>query len=77
MKFMDINQALIAKKFRKPVIANWPTTGDVEYERILSVHATMPEYKVTTPSAVLKDKCGHSVTIADLKNIRLKEKSNV
>ena len=74
---MDINQALIAQKLKQPVIAYWPTSGDVEYERILSVHTSMPEYKITTPSAVLKDKCGHSVTIVDLKNIRLKEKSNV
>lgn len=73
VKVMNISQALIAQKLRQPVIANWPTIGDVEYERILSVHAVMPEYKITTPSAVLKDKCGRSVTIVDLKNIRLKE----
>ena len=70
---MDINQALTAQRLKRPVILNIPLLGDIEYERILSIHSHLPRYKINTTVAILKDKCGHSVTAAGLDKIRLKE----
>lgn len=70
---MDINQALVVQKLKRPVILNIPLLGDVEYEYIISIHSHLPKYGIQTPVAVLKDKCGHSITVADIKKIRLKE----
>ncbi len=70
---MDINQALTAQKLKRPVVLSIPFLGDIEYERILSIHSHLPRYKINTTVAILKDKCGHSVTAAGLDKIRLKE----
>ena len=70
---MDIKQALVAQKLKRPVVLNIPLLGDIEYERILSIHSHLPKYGINEPVAVLKDKCGHSVTVAGLKRIGLKE----
>nr|DAE65461.1 MAG TPA: hypothetical protein [Caudoviricetes sp.] len=70
---MDINQALTAQKLKRPVVLSIPFLGDIEYERILSIHSHLPRYKINTAVAILKDKCGHSVTAAGLNKIRLKE----
>lgn len=70
---MDIKQALTAQRLKRPVILNIPLLGDIEYERILSIHSHLPKYKINTTVAILKDKYGHSVTAAGLDRIRLKE----
>lgn len=70
---MDIKQAITAQRLKRPVILNIPLLGDIEYERILSIHSHLPKYKINTTVAILKDKCGHSVTAAGLDRIRLKE----
>lgn len=70
---MDIKRAITAQRLKRPVILNVPLLGDIEYERILSIHSHLPKYKINTAVAILKDKCGHSVTAAGLDKIRLKE----
>lgn len=70
---MDIKQALVAQKLKRPVILSWPTLGDIEYEYIESIHSRLPEYGIETPVAILKDRFGNSSIVADIKNIRLKE----
>lgn len=70
---MDINQALTAQKLKRPVVLSIPFLGDIEYERILSIHSHLPKYGIQTSVAVLKDKCGHSLTVADIGKIKLKE----
>lgn len=70
---MDIKQALIAQKLKQPVILSIPLLGDIEYKYILSIHSHLPKYDIHTPVAVLKDKCGHSITVADVTKVRLKE----
>ena len=61
---MRLEEALIAYREKIPVIAKWPFTDNIEYECILKIN--------DNNSVALKDKCGHSVTIANLKNLRLK-----
>lgn len=70
---MDIKQALTAWRLKRPVILKWPTIGELEYECIDSVHSNMPEYGIHTPVAILKDKSGHGIMVAELKSISLKE----
>lgn len=70
---MDIKQALVARQLKQSVVLNIPFLGDIEYERILSIHSHLPKYGIDVPAAVLKDKCGHSITVAALDKIRLKE----
>lgn len=70
---MDIKQALTVQKLKRPVVLQIPLLGELEYERILSIHSCLPKYGIHTTVAVLKDKCGHSVTVADINKIKLKE----
>lgn len=70
---MDIKQALIAQKLKRPVVLSIPLLGDIEYERIISIHSHLPKYGIQTPVAVLKGKCSHSLTVADIGKIKLKE----
>lgn len=64
---MTVKEAFAAKAEGKAVILKTPTVDRVEYRRILSVETAVKE-----PYAVLEDKCGHSVTYADLKYITVK-----
>lgn len=70
---MDIEQALTAQRLKRPVVLSVPLLGDINYECILSIHSRLPKYGINTTVAVLKDKCGHSITVAPLHRLRLKE----
>lgn len=62
---MSIDEAIKAHREKSPVVAKWPFTDYIEYLCILKINEN-------DCSVVLKDKCGHSITIANLKNINLK-----
>ena len=62
---MNFKETVIAHREKLPVVAKWPFTDNIEYTCILKIDEN-------NHSVVLKDKCGHSVTIANIKDITLK-----
>lgn len=57
---MTEDEALRAWRLGIPVVLKTPTVDRVRYERILSISGR---------TATLKDKCGHSETHSDIKNL--------
>ena len=69
---MNNDELKDALQNRRPVIAQWPTTGDIEYERVYEIVYGIDEDDNITVSVELLSKCGHSVTRCKPENIRYK-----
>lgn len=62
---MSIDDAIKAHREKSPIVAKWPFSNEIEYKCIARINKD-------NRSVILEDKCGHSTTIANLKDIKLK-----
>lgn len=69
---MDNNELKEALFNQRPVIFNMPSMGELHYKRVSAIIYRVTNGKLSV-SAEIEDKCGHSVTIVDPKNIRYEE----
>lgn len=69
---MDNNELKKALFNQRPIILDAPTTGELHYKFVSAIIYRVKNGKLDV-TAELKDKCGHSVTIADSKKIRYTE----
>lgn len=66
----ELKEALIN---RRPVIASTPLTGEIEYAYVSAIIYRRNKRGGVDISAEIMDKCLHSVSIVDPKNIQYKE----
>ncbi len=66
---MRKNELWAALKNRRPVVAKWPTTGEILFKRVSAVIARVDEHGEVNLTAELESNNGMSVTFASPKNI--------
>lgn len=70
---MDNNELKEALFNQRPVVLNMASLGELHYKRVSAIIYRVKNGKLNV-RAEIEDKCGHSVTICNPKDIKYEEK---